>query len=67
MGRTVNLKVKQQIKSKFTEENKKKWLFILIAISIFIIFSLIPNPEGLSRTGQQALAVFAFTITLWIT
>jgi sodium-dependent dicarboxylate transporter 2/3/5 len=55
------------LKSKITEENKRKWTFILIAIIIFLFISFLPTPEGLSQTGQHALAVFAFTITLWIT
>ena len=67
MGRSVNQNIKQKVKSKLTDKNKRKWMFILIAISIFILLSLFPNPEGLSQTGQYALAVFAFTITLWIT
>lgn len=55
------------LKSKITVENKRKWTFILIAIILFLFITLLPNPEGLSQTGQHALAVFAFTITLWIT
>lgn len=67
MGRTVTQNIKQRLTSKFTKKNKQKWIFILIAISLFILISLLPNPEGLSTTGQHAIAVFAFTITLWIT
>ncbi|MBS3777691.1 MAG: anion permease, partial [Candidatus Thermoplasmatota archaeon] len=67
MGRTVTQNIKQRLTSKFTKKNKQKWIFILIAISLFILIYLLPNPEGLSTTGQHAIAVFAFTITLWIT
>ncbi len=59
--------IRNQLESKLTEENKQKWMFILIAIGIFLIIAFLPNPEGLSQTGQYALAVFGFTITLWIT
>jgi len=67
MEELVDLNLKKTVKSKLTDENKQKWIFILIAISLFITISLLPTPEGLQQTGQYALAVFAFTITLWIT
>ncbi len=59
--------VTSKLKSKLNDENKQKWIFISIAIAIFCIIALLPTPEGLSQMGQYALAVFAFTITLWIT
>jgi sodium-dependent dicarboxylate transporter 2/3/5 len=46
---------------------EKRWIYIALAFVIFLIIVLIPNPEGLSVLGQRTLAVFAFTITLWIT
>jgi len=63
----VDVDIKKNIKSKVTKENKQKWIYISIAILIFLFISLLPTPEGLTTTGKNALAVFAFTITLWIT
>jgi len=67
MDASLNSTIKTALKSKITEENKQKWILVFTAISLFILIYLLPNPEGLSQTGQSALAVFAFTITLWIT
>ncbi len=54
-------------KEKITPENKKRTFFIALAFIVFFIIYFIPNPEGLSTTGQSAIAVFAATIILWIT
>lgn len=67
MDESLDVNLKKTIKSKVTEENKQKWIFIFIAISLFLLISVLPTPEGLSQSGQYALAVFAFTIILWVT
>ncbi|MEF8848000.1 MAG: DASS family sodium-coupled anion symporter [Candidatus Thermoplasmatota archaeon] len=50
-----------------SDENTRRWIFLIIAIAVFIFIFLAPNPEGLSENGQNTIAIFAFTVALWIT
>ncbi|MDG6219794.1 MAG: DASS family sodium-coupled anion symporter [Candidatus Thermoplasmatota archaeon] len=59
--------LKSALKSKTTKENRQKSVFIVIAVGLFFTIYFLPTPEGLSQAGLSALAVFAFTVTLWIT
>lgn len=47
--------------------NKKNLISILVAIAVLITILLLPNPESLPVAGQQALAILAFAIILWVT
>jgi DASS family divalent anion:Na+ symporter len=42
-----------------------KWLPLLLAIAIGLAIFFMPAQHGLSRAGQTALAITAFTIVLW--
>lgn len=48
-------------------EMEKRWIYLSLAFIIFSIVLFLPTPEGLSVFGQRALAVFSFTIILWVT
>ncbi len=48
-------------------EMEKRWIYLALAFIIFSVILFLPNPEGLSILGQRALAVFSFTIILWVT
>ena len=45
----------------------KKLLSILLAVIALITILILPNPESLPVAGQQALAILAFAIILWVT
>ena len=42
-----------------------RWLPLLLAVAVGLAIFLIPTPDGLSRTGQTALAITGFAIILW--
>src|SRR5580704_10704278 len=42
-----------------------KWLPLLLAIAIGLAIFFMPAQHGLTRAGQTALAITAFTIVLW--
>jgi len=42
-----------------------KWLPLLLAIAIGLAIYFMPAQHGLTRAGQTALAITAFTIVLW--
>ena len=44
---------------------KRSFLFCGVALSIILV--ALPTMAGLSRPGQNCLAVFCFSITMWIT
>lgn len=46
---------------------KKNLIGLIVAITVLIIILLLPNPESLPVAGQQALAILAFAIILWVT
>jgi sodium-dependent dicarboxylate transporter 2/3/5 len=46
---------------------KVKTPFLILAIIVTLVIMLSPPPEGLSRQGQAALAVFAICFILWTT
>ena len=46
---------------------KVKTPFLILAVVVTLIILLSPVPEGLSREGQAALAVFAMCFILWTT
>ena len=48
-----------------TAASRVKWLPLLFAIAIGIAIFFMPAQHGLSRAGQTALAITAFTIVLW--
>ncbi len=50
-----------------TPEEKYRWIYLALAFIIFAIIVILPNPDGLSVAGQRTLAIFALTVTLWIT
>src|SRR6202453_2409347 len=42
-----------------------KWVPLLLAIAIGLALFFMPAQHGLTRAGQTALAITAFTIVLW--
>src|ERR1700722_8027283 len=48
-----------------TSVTRVKWLPLLLAIAIGLALFFMPAPHGLTRAGQTALAITAFTIVLW--
>jgi sodium-dependent dicarboxylate transporter 2/3/5 len=44
-----------------------KRLLLLCGVSISIALVALPTMEGLTRQGQNCLAVFSFSVTMWIT
>ncbi|WP_182418259.1 DASS family sodium-coupled anion symporter [Bartonella sp. HY038] len=50
---------------KKAKTQKARFIGIGIAALVVLIISFLPNPEGLTPTGQQALALFAGIIVLW--
>ena len=40
---------------------------LLLAVAVFLVILLMPNPEGLSENGQRALAVMLLAVILWAT
>jgi len=48
-----------------TSATRVKWLPLLIAIAIGFAIYFMPAQHGLTRAGQTALAITAFTIVLW--
>ncbi|WP_392559450.1 SLC13 family permease [Orbus mooreae] len=37
-----------------------------IALALFLIIFFMPSPEGLPREAQQAIAIFMFALTMWV-
>jgi divalent anion:Na+ symporter, DASS family len=48
-----------------TTATRVKWVPLLLAIAIGIAIFFMPAQHGLTRIGQTALAITAFTIVLW--
>ncbi len=48
-----------------TAATRVKWLPLLLAIAIGLGLFFMPAQHGLTRAGQTALAITAFTIVLW--
>ena len=48
-----------------TTATRVKWLPLLLAIAIGLAIYFMPAQHGLTRAGQTALAITAFTIVLW--
>ena len=48
-----------------TAATRVKWLPLLLAIAIGLALFFMPAQHGLTRAGQTALAITAFTIVLW--
>jgi anion transporter len=48
-----------------TSATRVKWVPLLIAIAIGLALYFMPAQHGLTRAGQTALAITAFTIVLW--
>lgn len=48
-------------------EYRRGIYYLFLALAIFFVILLYPNPEGLSVSGQRALAVLAFVTILWVT
>lgn len=46
---------------------RRKVAFVVLALLGCSAIALIPTPEGLSRSGQNAIAVFALCFVLWVT
>jgi sodium-dependent dicarboxylate transporter 2/3/5 len=46
---------------------KVKFPFLILAVVVTIVILTVPLPEGLSREGRAALAVFAICFILWTT
>ncbi len=46
---------------------KIKLVIFFLGLSVSIFLLLMPTPDGLTRQGQNALAVFFFAVTMWIT
>lgn len=46
---------------------KVKTPFLILAVFVTVVILLLPLPEGLSREGRAALAVFAICFILWTT
>ena len=46
---------------------KTKLLILLFGLSLSIFLLLMKTPEGLTTQGQNALSVFFFAVTMWIT
>ncbi len=46
---------------------KTKLIILLFGLSLSIFLLLMKTPEGLTRQGQNALSVFFFAVTMWIT
>jgi len=44
---------------------KVKWAPLLLAVILGLTLFFMPTPHGLTRPGQVALAISAFTIVLW--
>ena len=40
---------------------------VLVSVALFLGILLMPTPEGLTETGQRALAVMVFAVALWAT
>ncbi|MFH1502705.1 MAG: DASS family sodium-coupled anion symporter [Candidatus Eisenbacteria bacterium] len=47
--------------------DRRRAIFIILALAFCAAVVLAPQPEGLSREGQNALAVFALCFVLWVT
>ncbi len=43
----------------------KKYGFY-IAAALFLLLFFMPQPAGLTRKGQQAMAIFMFALTMWV-
>jgi hypothetical protein len=48
-----------------TSAPRVKWVPLLLAIAIGLALFFMPAQHGLTRAGQTALAITAFTIVLW--
>src|ERR1700722_18084763 len=48
-----------------TTATRVKWLPLLLAIALGLALYFMPAQPGLTRAGQTALAITAFTIVLW--
>ncbi len=44
---------------------RRKTLSIIIAFAVCAAIVLAPTPDGLTREGQNALAIFALCFVLW--
>jgi len=45
---------------------RRKTLSIIIAFAVCAAIVLVPTPDGLTREGQNALAIFALCFVLWV-
>src|SRR5450755_1580872 len=48
-----------------TATTRVKWVPLLFAIALGLAIFFMPAQHGLTRAGQTALAITAFTIVLW--
>lgn len=48
-------------------DNLKKYLHIVIAAIIIIVFKVIPPPEGMTQSGIFVIGVFLASLLLWMT
>lgn len=52
--------------SNMNKDNILKIIGIPLALCILVLLFLIPTPEGLTREGLQAIAIFCFALILWV-
>lgn len=46
---------------------KVKYVIFSLGIIASIVMLFIPTPDGLTREGQNALSIFFFAVTMWVT
>jgi sodium-dependent dicarboxylate transporter 2/3/5 len=45
----------------------RRYLILAIALLVFLLVLVLPNPQGLTTEGRQSIAIFLLCVILWVT